>query len=203
MTKVKFCGLTRPKDIEAVNELKPDYVGFVFAPGRKRTVSKQTAKELKSLLSPEIIPVGVFVNETTDVVAELLNEGIIYMAQLHGDEDETYIAELRQKCRERKPVIRAIQFQSPGNISEAKEIPDSDADFLLLDSGTGTGKTFDWDLAKEITKPYFLAGGLCPENVRNAIDTLHPFAVDVSSGIETDGIKDFEKMKAFLTAVRG
>lgn len=197
MTKIKLCGLSRPCDIEAANELKPDYIGFVFAPKSRRYVTYKKAEELKSLLSPDIEAVGVFVNEPPQNVATLLKKGIIDIAQLHGDEDEDYIAELRLLTD--KPIIKAFRIKTANDI---KIVEQSTADDILLDSGAGTGTVFDWELLKSIQRPYFLAGGLDARNVASAIKTLNPYAVDVSSGIETDGVKDKTEMAAFVAAVR-
>lgn len=197
MTKIKLCGLSRPCDIEAANELKPDYIGFVFAPNSRRYVPYEKALALKRLLSPEIQTVGVFVNEQPQTVAELLQNGVIDMAQLHGAEDDGYIARLRLLTDQ--PVIKAFRMEAANDIEAATQ---STADHILLDSGAGTGTVFDWNLLKRIKRPYFLAGGLDPENAAEAIRTLHPFAVDVSSGIESGGVKDQTKMAAFAAAVR-
>ncbi len=199
MTKMKFCGLTRPCDIEAVNEIKPEYIGFVFAKKSKRYVTPQKAMELKKLLSPEILAVGVFVGEEPEVIAGLLENGTIDIAQLHGSEDEEYIRRL--KTMTDKPIIKAVQVTEESAYAETK-LPSCSVDYLLLDSGAGTGTTFDWNKIEKLCKPYFLAGGLSPDNVREAIELLHPYAVDVSSGIEEDGVKSKEKMAAFAAAVR-
>lgn len=197
MTKIKFCGLSRPCDIEAANTIKPAYIGFVFAQKSKRCVTAEKAAELKHLLAPDIKAAGVFVNEKPEIVAGLLNNGVIDMAQLHGGEDKMYIEQLR--CFTDKPLIQAFRIETAEDIAFAGQ---SSADYVLLDSGAGTGTRFDWDLIQNIKRPYFLAGGLEPGNVRKAIRALHPFAVDVSSGIETDGLKDNTKMAAFAAAVR-
>lgn len=197
MTKIKLCGLSRQCDIEWANELKPDYIGFIFWSKSKRNVSPEKAKKLKALLSPDIKAVGVFVNEPVENVAELLSNNIIDVAQLHGSEDEEYIAKLRTLSD--KPIIKAFLLKSK---DDAKTAEKSTADYILLDSGMGAGKSFDWNLLQNIRRPYFLAGGLYPENVADAIDKLSPFAVDVSSGIETDNVKDKNKMTAFVKAVR-
>lgn len=199
MTKIKLCGLKRPQDIQAVNELLPAYIGFVFAPKSRRYVHPDRAEELRRMLNPGIIPVGVFVNETPEAVAALLDRGIIDIAQLHGSEDAAYIRRLRQLTQ--KPLIQAFRVETPADVAAAQASP---ADYVLLDSGAGgTGTSFDWSLLKNIQRPYFLAGGLTPENVGGAVTTLHPYAVDVSSGIETDGTKDKEKMTQFVRAVHG
>ena len=197
MTKIKLCGLSRPCDIETANELKPEYIGFVFAQKSKRYVELEKAVQLKQLLSSDIQAVGVFVDETPEVVAELLNSGVIDVVQLHGREDKAYIERLRQHTD--KPIIKAFQIKSQQDLTEAEHCT---ADYVLLDSGAGTGKVFDWTVLKNIRRPYFLAGGLSPDNAGEAIKLLHPFAVDVSSGIETDNLKDKEKTAAFIAAVR-
>lgn len=197
MTKIKICGLRREQDIRYANELMPDYIGFVFLKGKRRYVTFEEAARLRSLLDPAIPAVGVFVNELAENVIRLLQAGTIQIAQLHGQEDEAYAEELRRAgdhC-----IIRAFAVRSSEDIHRAFAFP---ADYPLLDNGKGTGETFDWSLFQEQEKPFFLAGGLSPENVKEAIECFHPYAVDVSSGVETDGFKDYEKMKAFMDAVR-
>ena len=197
MTKIKLCGLSRPCDILTANELKPEYIGFVFAPKSKRYIDPQKAAQLKELLSPDIRAVGVFVDEAPDTVAALLNNGIIDIAQLHGSEDEAYIQRLRQRTDQ--PIIKAFQIKTYHDLAEAEACT---ADHILLDSGAGTGNVFDWSVLQDVKRPYYLAGGLSPDNVGDAIRLLHPYAVDVSSGIETDGRKDEEKAAAFIAPVR-
>lgn len=197
MTKIKLCGLSRPCDIGAANELKPDYIGFVFAPKSKRYVTPEKAMELKQILLPEIQSVGVFVNEKPETVVKLLQDGTIDIAQLHGAEDEEYIIQLRQLTD--KPIIKAFRIETASDIEKALQ---STADYLLLDSGAGTGTVFDWKLIQNIKRPYFLAGGLDADNAAEAVNTLRPYALDVSSGIETSGLKDKSKMAAFVSAVR-
>lgn len=197
MTKIKFCGLFRPYDVEAANELKPDYIGFVFAKKSRRHVTPEKAGELKRLLIPGICTVGVFVDEMPQNIAKLLNGGIIDIAQLHGEEGEDFIHQLRQLSS--KPILQAFCIRTAKDVIRAGE---SSADYVLLDSGAGTGEAFDWRLMQNMKRPYFLAGGLEPANVGSAIRAFHPFAVDVSSGIETDGRKDKAKMAAFAAAVR-
>lgn len=230
MTKIKLCGLTRPCDIAAANELMPEYIGFVFAPKSRRYVSPEKAAGLKRQLLPNISAVGVFVKESPETIAALLNQGIIDMAQLHGGEDEAYIKRLRALIDERRPgqiypdfdmnrpgqarpnlganrpgstLIQAFRVRDGQDLIAAKH---SLADYVLLDSGEGgTGTAFDWELIRQMKhfdRPYFLAGGLTPGNVGNAVASFTPYAVDVSSGIETDGKKDAQKMKAFVHAVR-
>ena len=197
MTRIKFCGLRTLDDINFANEIFPEYVGFVFAKKSKRHVTPETAAKLRNALSTKIQAVGVFVNENFQTVAELLNAGIIDAAQLHGDETDAYIKNLRGLTD--KTIIKAIQVKTANDLVTAQK---SLADFILLDAGAGDGKTFDWRLLTNLQREYFLAGGLTAENVSAAIELLHPFAVDVSSGIETDGRKDFRKMKTFAAKVR-
>lgn len=197
-TKIKFCGLSRNCDIETANVLSPDYVGFVFAKNSRRCVSFAQAKELKALLAPGILTVGVFVNEDPRTVAAFLEAGVIDAAQLHGDEDTDYIRGLKSLTK--APLIKAFGLRSIHDLPAVERCP---ADLVLLDSpGGGTGRLFDWQLLENIQRPYFLAGGLSAENVGEAIARLRPFGVDVSSGIETGGYKDREKMTAFAAAVR-
>lgn len=197
-TKIKFCGLSRNCDIETANALSPDYVGFVFVKNSRRCVSFAQAKELKALLAPGILTVGVFVNEDPRTVTALLEAGVIDAAQLHGDEDTDYIRGLKSLTK--APLIKAFGLRSIHDLPAVERCP---ADLVLLDSpGGGTGRLFDWQLLEDIQRPYFLAGGLSAENVGKAIARLRPFGVDVSSGIETGGYKDREKMTAFAAAVR-
>lgn len=197
MTKIKLCGLSRSCDIEAANELNPEYIGFVFATKSKRYITPEKAADLKRLLKSHMIAVGVFVNENPQNIAGLLNSGIIDQAQLHGNEDETYIKQLRKLTD--RPIIKAFQIQSARDIDAANHCT---SDYVLLDSGAGTGTVFNWKLIQSMKRPYFLAGGLGIDNVESAVKLLHPFAVDVSSGIETGGRKDKTKMAAFVAAVR-
>ena len=197
MTKIKFCGLSRPCDIEAANELGPEYIGFVFSANSRRYVSPDKAAMLKRMLSAHIQAVGVFVDEPVEMIAKLLRNRIIDIAQLHGSEDIEYIKQLRKLTD--KPIVKAFRIKTAGDIANAEQCI---ADFVLLDSGAGTGTVFNWKLIQNIKRPYFLAGGLSPDNVADSITMLHPFVVDVSSGIETDGVKDKTKMAAFIAAVR-
>ena len=182
MTKVKFCGLTRDEDIDAANRLTPDFAGLVFAEKSRRYVSPERAREIREKLDRRIKTVGVFVNADISFI-------------VHGGEDDAYIRKLKKVID--RPVIKAFRIDSETDILRAGA---SAADMVLLDSGTG--KRIDWYLADMMTRPYFLAGGLTPENAGDAVMTLHPFALDVSSGIETDGHKDEEKMAAFMNAVK-
>lgn len=198
MTKIKLCGLTRPCDIQTANELMPEYIGFVFASKSKRYVPPEQAAELRQSLHPGILAVGVFVDEEPQTVAGLLRCGTIDIAQLHGHEDEDYIKTLRTLTD--KPIIKAFRIDSEKDVLAAQN---STADYVLADSGSGgTGTMFDWNLLQKLDRPFFLAGGLGYDNIKIALDTFHPYAVDVSSGIETGGYKDPQKMKAFVRAVR-
>ena len=197
MTKVKLCGLSRFPDIAAVNRLKPDYIGFVFAPKSSRYVTPPEARALKGALDAGIQAVGVFVNAPVEQVAALLNNGVIAIAQLHGQEDAADLQALRQRTDQ--PIWQAFRVRSLADVARAEE---STADGILLDSGAGTGQVFDWSLLRQVQRPYFLAGGLDAGNVTDALRTVHPYGVDVSSGIETDGRKDPEKMAQFVAAVR-
>lgn len=197
-TRVKMCGLRRPEDITAANEVQPEYIGFVFYPGSRRYVTPAAARALRERLAPGIRAVGVFVDENPAEAARLLEEGVIDLAQLHGHEDEAYLAEVRKRTD--KPMIQAFRIRTPEDVLRAQQ---SSAEYILLDAGAGDGRTFDWELLRNADRPFFLAGGLTPENVGQAVRELKPYAVDVSSGIETDGIKDEGKMRAFMRAVRG
>ena len=197
MTKIKLCGLRTLADIEAANALRPDLVGFVLDETRRRWVPPETLRALRAALSPEIKAVGVFVDAPADTVAALLNDGTLDLAQLHGHEDEAYLAAVRAQTK--KPLVQAFQIRSAADLARAAA---STADGLLLDSGCGTGARFDWTPLRDFRRPYFLAGGLTPENVGAAVAALHPAGVDVSSGVETNGAKDKTKMAAFVEAVR-
>ncbi len=197
MIRIKMCGITRIKDIDAVNEIKPDYIGFVFVKKSKRYIPPEKAAELRMRLDKNIKAVGVFADEDIHEAARLLKCNIIDIAQLHGSENNDYIIEL--KAMTNKPVIKAFRILTNSDVIAAQR---SAADMILLDAGAGDGKVFDWSLAENVTRPYFLAGGLTPENTEEAINKLHPYGIDVSSGIETDGIKDKIKMAAIAAAVR-
>ena len=251
--KIKICGLRRAEDIAYANEVQPDYVGFILTEGFRRSITKETARELRSLLKPEIKTVGVFVNEPVEHIVEFLEEGIIDIAQLHGQESEEDIVYL--KAMTGKPVIKVIKFvqqnaaetmnqETDGNkikktaenlnpkmdgkinLKTEEDINpniaktlnryaveawlDSAADYLLFDSGTGTGQTFDWSVLQEVLadyggtlpKEFFLAGGISAKNIDEAWQMVHPYAVDLSSSVETDGVKDLEKMKRAVSTVR-
>ena len=199
--KIKLCGMFRDCDIDYVNEAMPDYVGFiVMFPKSHRNIDLETAMRLKKRLSPSIKSVAVSVNAPVEKFAEFAQSGIADLLQLHGSENAEYIAKLRRLTD--VPLIKAVKVTEFNDILKAQEL---DVDFLLLDSGTGTGKAFDHSLIdrERITKPFFLAGGLTPENVREAALRVNPYGVDMSSGIETDKVKDREKILAAVKAIRG
>lgn len=190
--KIKFCGLFREEDIEYVNKLNPDYIGFVFAKS-KRQITEEKAIDLKNKLKSNIKVVGVFVDEDIEKIIDLLSNGVIDIAQLHGNEREEDIKNIKNKSK--KQVIKAISVTSSEDIESWKN---SCADFLLLDNGQGTGKTFDWNNIKNLNRPFFLAGGLSIDNIKEAIEKVSPMAIDISSGIESNGVKDYEKMKEVM-----
>lgn len=201
MTRVKICGLSRPCDIEAVNTTMPDYIGFVFAQSRRR-VNTEQAKLLKSALDKRIQAVGVFVNEPLQNIVNLCNAGIIDLVQLHGDEDEQYIGALKQQVSNK--IIKAIRVRCSMDLEQAQRLP---CDYLLLDTYSpkeygGTGAAFDWDMINNIEKPFFLAGGINIENAAAAIKKVNPYCLDVSSGVETDGLKDRQKIIQLINAIR-
>ena len=193
---MKMCGLRSEADVRAVLELRPDFAGFILSGGFRRSISRETFAELSAMLiGSDIKRVGVFVNEPLDSIIGFAD--YIDVIQLHGSEDEDYIRSLRKLTD--KPIIKAFTVRSEADIEAARA---SSADYVLLDSGTGTGSTFDHSLIADIDRPFFLAGGLTAENVGEAIKRYEPFAVDASSSLETDGIKDKTKMAAFAEAAR-
>lgn len=196
---IKICGLRREADIEAVNRVKPDYAGFIVEfPKSFRSVSEKELKELTEKLSEDIVPVGVFVNAPVALPARLLNEGIIGMAQLHGQEDEQYIKNIRELTD--KPLIKAISVKTAEDVRNAME---STADYVLLDQGSGgTGKSFDWSLIHEMNRPFFVAGGIGPDNLQKAVMQMHPYAVDLSSSVETERWKDPRKIRQVVDIIR-
>lgn len=202
MTKIKICGLMRQEDILAVNAARPDYVGFVFAKGRRRMILHDTAAMLRSRLDDGIKAVGVFLNNEIKEIEKICRDGIIDIVQLHGDEDEAYIRNLKERtdC----PLIRAVSVRCREDILRAAELP---VDFLLLDTykqgqSGGTGETFDWQMIPPLPLPYFLAGGINEDNIRTAMQ-YGAYALDVSSGAETEGKKDPVKIMNLVRKVRG
>lgn len=194
--KVKMCGLYRPEDIDYANEVQPDYVGFVFYPKSHRVVTKEQAAEYRKKLSPGIRTVGVFVNEDPKTIIELLEEGILDVAQLHGDETEEDIQYLQAVCG--KPVIKAVKVRDRYDVEAWL---DSSADYLLFDNGMGTGRLLTGVSLAESTGEFFLAGGLQSENLTEAMEVVRPYALDISSGIESNRKKDPEKMRRIMELV--
>ena len=198
--KIKLCGMFRDCDIDYANEAKPDYVGFILGfPKSLRNIDAETARRLRSRLDTGIKAVGVFVNSPETTCAEYANCGIIDVIQLHGDEDADFIRRLRELTS--APIIKAAKIRTPEDIGRVQALG---ADYVLLDNGTGTGEMFDHSLldGAEIRQPFFLAGGLTPENLRQAAESVRPYCVDLSSGVETDRLKDREKMLEAVRVIR-
>lgn len=200
MVRTKICGLTRTADIAFVNHSQPEYAGFVFAKSRRKVTDEQV-KVLKADLIPEITAVGVFVNESPKRMAALKNDGIIDIIQLHGNEDNEVIRQLRSLTDAK--IIQAFGIASQEDLQRAN---DSEADYYLLDHGRGgTGSSFDWRLLEEtraFNRPFFLAGGMKPENVGYAAEHFKPFGIDISSGVESNGYKDENKIRTVIGRIR-
>ena len=202
--RIKLCGLTHPEDVAAVNALRPDYAGFVFAPGRRR-VSADTARDLIAGLAASIVPVGVFVNEVPETIARIVRMCGLGVVQLHGAEEEAQVAALRALLPTGTAIWKALRVKDAASLAPLAALP---ADRFLLDAwhpeqAGGTGEAFDWRILEGVTVPFLLAGGLNAGNVEGAIRLVRPWGVDVSSGVETCGRKDPERMAAFVAAVRG
>jgi phosphoribosylanthranilate isomerase len=228
MSKIKICGLKRLEDIEAVNTYQPEYVGFVFA-GTKRRISDETAAVLKAALHPSIKAVGVFVNEPMTHVVKLVREHTIDLIQLHGEEDASYVNQLKKElcscfgASYQIPIIKAVRIDAGVEVTKEQETEILEAnrklieaarelqvDYLLFDAKVkgslgGSGQAFDiagLPPDEKIGMPYFLAGGIGLHNVSQLIQLRHPYAIDVSSSVETDGCKDKNKIKLMIEAVR-
>lgn len=209
--KIKICGLSRREDIESVNAAKPDYCGFIVNfPKSHRNVTPEQVAALTKGLDKGILRVGVLVNQPVQDAAKLLENGTVDIVQLHGDEDENYIAELRRLLSESGRVHSSTADNS-GNVWKAFKIRSrediaralsSSADMIVLDNGYGTGQVFDWTLLADMDfdRPYLLAGGLTPENIPEAARRMHPWGIDISSGVETDKKKDRNKIMAAVRA---
>ena len=198
MVKVKICGLRRPEDIEAANLAKPDYVGFIFVPGTKRYVAPDQAAQFRKDLDADIQTVGVFVNAPIEEVVAICEAGTIDVVQLHGDEDQAYIDDLKGQVDQE--IIKSVA------VGDDLAVEDKQADYVLFDSLSpnrgGSGKTFNWEMVSAYTdKPFFLAGGLGVENIEAALKVVRPYAVDASSSLETDGVKDPVKMQEFVAKI--
>ena len=197
-TRIKCCGMFRPEDIASVNAARPDFCGFVVDfPKSHRSVSAERAGELRAKLDDGIAAVGVFVNGEPTSVAQIARACAFDSVQLHGDEDEAYIQRLRSMID--VAIIKAFTVRTPHDLEAAYE---SSAHYVLLDNGQGTGVAFDWKLLEGFERPYFLAGGLTPRTIPEAVKRLHPYAVDISSGIETDHLKDPRKIQAAVYETR-
>ncbi|WP_294577647.1 phosphoribosylanthranilate isomerase [uncultured Thomasclavelia sp.] len=193
--KIKICGLFRNQDIDYVNAYQPDYIGFVFAKS-KRQVTYQLAKQLKQQLDPNILAVGVFVDSNLDIIEKLADDKIIDLVQLHGNEDVAYIRQLKKRIQ--LPIIKAIKMS---NNIDLKKL-NYPVDYYLLDNVvSGSGQTFNWSLIKEIDKPFFLAGGLNLNNLDQALK-IKAYGLDLSSGVETDGCKDRNKIEQVVRRVK-
>ena len=202
MSRIKICGLKRECDIDYANEFLPDYIGFIFA-NTKRYVTPELAKMLKARLDSRIKAVGVFVNEDIDLVCDIANGGTIDLIQLHGDEDENYINTIKQRTD--KPIIKAVRVRSGQQVLTAEKLP---CDYLLLDTYRkeqygGIGESFNWELIpKTLSKPFFLAGGLNSENILQAENTVKPYCLDISTGVEENGFKSREKIEEIIKLIR-
>lgn len=193
---MKICGLFRPEDIDYANQVHPDFIGFVFWERSRRRVTAEKAAELKKGLKPDIKAVGVFVDAPCEEIISLLKAGIIDIAQLHGSESEEDIQYIQAASG--RPVIKAVKVRHRYDVEAWL---DSSADWLLFDSGMGSGETFDWQLLSGVEREYFLAGGLNPGNLEEVLENIALFGVDISSGVETDGVKDLAKMQAVADMV--
>lgn len=198
-TAIKICGLRRPEDVQYVNEVLPEYIGFVFWDKSKRNVTFEEAKALRAALDRRIKSAGVFVDADIDFIVRLVREGIISVVQLHGKETEETIDRIRGLVPADTLIVKAFEVNNTEDIGRANA---SGADMILVDSGKGSGNTFDWSILSKINRDYFLAGGLSAENVGDAVLKLKPCVVDVSSKVETDGYKDRNKIIEFCNAVR-
>ena len=197
-TRIKICGLKTLADIELINEVRPEYCGFIVDyPKSHRSKTEEEVKILVSELVDEVVPVGVFVDPDPKLPIRMLKDGSIRIAQLHGSESDDTIRRVQEAtgCQ----VIKAFIIESEADVERAVSSP---ADYVLLDKGRGEGAAFDWSLAKAITRPFFLAGGLNMDNISEALDVLDPFAVDISSGVETDRYKDPAKVREIIATIR-
>ena len=198
MTKIKICGLYRDADIGYVNEAGPDYAGFILNfPKSHRNLTPERAAALRAMLAPGIRAVGVFVDQPAAAAAAAAETVKLDVIQLHGHEDDAYIAALRERTD--RPIWKAFRVRSAADLDAARR---SAADAVLLDNGYGTGEAFDWSLAADFDRPFLLAGGLTPENIPAAVAAMRPLLVDVSSGVETDKVKDRDKILAAVRAAR-
>ena len=217
-TKIKICGISREEDIAAVNRYRPDFIGFVFAESKRKVTVSQAAR-LAGILDKAVITVGVFVDSPPDGIVDIARQGIISMVQLHGNEADDEIIYIHRKTGLK--VIRSVTVRTAKDIVKAAQSP---ADMLLLDNGKGTGNTFNWHIFKDYMdgmvdtnmetsdikeerqvliggKPFMVAGGIDLSNIKEALQ-IPVYAVDLSGGAETDGVKDPEKIRKLVEAVR-
>lgn len=190
MAKIKICGLKRKEDIYYVNELKPDYIGFILTDGFRRSISMPQARELKALLDEDIQAVGVFVDDDIDKINSALDEGIIDIVQLHGTESPEYCKKIKS------PVIK---YFAP---SDFNKIAEYETEFYLFDAGTGSGRTFDWNKIPQTKTPFFLAGGINKDNINRAMEQVNPYCIDLSSAVETNGVKDYNKINEIMECMK-
>lgn len=203
--KIKFCGIRRLEDVTAVNLCQPDYMGMILSGGFRRSISQEQAQRLVQEKSDAIAAVGVFVNESSETICRMAEQLHLQVIQLHGNESAEQIQTLQQKTG--LPVWKALRI---GTLEELEAAGTNPADCLILEGKTGagiggTGVCADWELLARYSwnRPFFLAGGLQPENVLEAIATVSPTGVDFSSGIEEDGVKSLRRMKQLMTLIRG
>ncbi|MGN0180763.1 MAG: phosphoribosylanthranilate isomerase [Monoglobaceae bacterium] len=198
MARVKICGIFRECDADYINAAMPDYAGFVFYPKSRRYVTDETAQALRRRIDRRIAVVGVFVDEPIEHMLSLWDNGIINIIQLHGHETDDDIAAIR-RARPGIEIWKAFKIRSAEDAEAAEK---SKADRILLDNGYGTGERFEWSYLKGIGRPFILAGGLNCENIDEALAGISPWGIDVSSGVETDGVKDFEKIRLITAAAK-
>lgn len=203
--KIKFCGIRRLEDVTAVNLCQPDYMGMILSGGFRRSISQEQAQRLVQEKSAAIAAVGVFVNESSETICRMAEQLHLQVIQLHGNESAEQIQTLQQKTG--LPVWKALRI---GTLEELEAAGTNPADCLILEGKTGagiggTGVCADWELLDRHSwnRPFFLAGGLQPENVLEAIATVSPTGVDFSSGIEENGVKSLRRMKQLMTLIRG
>ena len=197
-TRVKICGLQRPEDVDYVNEVRPDFAGFIFDPSRRRYIEPKAAVSLRFRLADTIRAVGVFVNADPDHILAVSKLVQLDAIQLHGNENENFICQLKERTL--LTIIKAIRVETKEDIHKAESSP---ADLIILDNGRGgTGTIFNWALASDLSRNFLLAGGISPENAADAIRICHPWGLDASSSLETNGYKDQTKIRTFMQSVR-
>ena len=199
MTKIKICGLSREQDVDAVNAAGADYAGFILLfPRSHRNIGEERAAFLRERLLPGIRPVCVFVDQPPETVARAAERIRPDVIQLHGEEDDAYIRLIRKRTG--AEIWKAFRVRSDADLAAAEK---SCADLILLDNGYGTGRTFDWRKVRGLSRPFALAGGLTPENIPDAVELLAPEILDLSSGVETERVKDPDRILAAVRAAHG